>query len=277
MRLLKLGALYGVLAAACFFYLLPIWWAVTTSLKNRVDTYTRDPVLFFIPTFENYGRVVERQDFGLAFLNSLTVAVAVTVIVMYVGALSAYALTRFRFRGETMVALAIIAARMFPPISLLPAFYLLVAGLSFFDRRLVDWQPTLVFAHAIYGLPFVVFLLVGFFYQVPRELDEAALIDGCSRMGVFHRVMLPSIAPGLAATAILAFVYSWNEFLFALVLTRQAAKTLPVTASEFLTFVAVDWQGLTALATMLMVPGIVIALAAQRYLVRGLTAGAVKG
>ena len=141
---------------------------------------------------------------------------------------------------------------------------------------LVDTRQVLVFAHATYGLPFIVFMLAGFVRQIPRDLDDAALIDGCSRWQLFNRIMLPSVAPGLAAAAILSFVWSWNEFLFALVLTRASTKTLPVVISEFIGFVQVDWQGLTAMATILMIPSIIITFATQRYLVRGLTAGAVK-
>jgi multiple sugar transport system permease protein len=160
---------------------------------------------------------------------------------------------------------------MFPPIALLPSFFLFASRLG-----LVDTRQVLVFAHATYGLPFIVFMLAGFFRQIPRDLDDAALIDGCSRWQLFNRIMLPSVAPGLAAAAILSFVWSWNEFLFALVLTRASTKTLPVVISEFIGFVQVDWQGLTAMATILMIPSIIITFATQRYLVRGLTAGAVK-
>ncbi len=234
--------------------------------------YTEKPVLFFRATLENYQRVFQLQDFSRYLLNSFIVATSTTLIIMYFGALGACALTRWKFCGYNWVSLAIIAARMFPPIALLPSFFLLASRLGIIDTRQV-----LVFAHSTYGLPFIIFMLAGFFRQIPRDLDEAALIDGCSHFALSNRIMLPSVAPGLAATAILSFVWSWNEFLFALVLTRASSKTLPVVISEFIGFVQVDWQGLTAMATLLMVPSILITLFTQRYLVRGLTAGAVKG
>lgn len=263
---------YVAIGGAVFFALFPIFWIVTTSLKQRVDVYTEKPVLFFRVTSESYRRVFELQNFPRYLLNSFVVAASTTFLIMYFGALGAYALTRWKFYGYRWVSLAIIAARMFPPVALLPSFFLFASRLG-----VVDTRQVLIFAHSTYGLPFIVFMLAGFFRQIPRDLDEAALIDGCSYFTLFNRIMLPSVAPGLAATAILSFIWSWNEFLFALVLTRASSKTLPVVISEFIGFVQVDWQGLTAMATLLMIPSIVITFVTQRYLVRGLTAGAVKG
>jgi multiple sugar transport system permease protein len=260
------------LICAVFFFVFPIFWIVTTSLKHRVDVYTEKPVLLFSVTWQNYQRIFELHDFGRYLLNSFIVATSVTLIIVYFGALAAYALTRWRIKGYNWVSLAIISARMFPPIALLPSFFLFASRIGIVDTRRV-----LIFAHATYGLPFIVFMLAGFFRQIPRDLDDAALIDGCSYFRLFNWIMLPSVAPGLAATAILSFIWSWNEFLFALVLTRASSKTLPVVISEFIGFVQVDWQGLTAMATILLLPSIIIAFAAQKYLVRGLTAGAVKG
>jgi multiple sugar transport system permease protein len=263
---------YVIIAGIVAFSLFPIFWIVTTSLKQRVDVYTGKPVLLFRVTLESYRRVFELQNFPRYLFNSFLVAASTTFIIMYFGALGAYALTRWRFSGYNWVSLAIIAARMFPPIALLPSFFLFASRMG-----LVDTRQVLIFAHSTYGLPFIVFMLAGFFQQIPRDLDEAALIDGCSYLSLFNRIMLPSIAPGLAATAILSFIWSWNEFLFALVLTRASSKTLPVVISEFIGFVQVDWQGLTAMATLLMVPSIVITFFTQRYLVKGITAGAIKG
>jgi len=237
-----------------------------------VDVYTERPVLLFSVTWQNYQRIFELHDFGRYLLNSFIVATSVTLIIVYFGALAAYALTRWRIQGYNWVSLAIISARMFPPIALLPSFFLFASRIGIVDTRRV-----LIFAHATYGLPFIVFMLAGFFRQIPRDLDDAALIDGCSYFRLFNWIILPSVAPGLAATAILSFIWSWNEFLFALVLTRASSKTLPVVISEFIGFVQVDWQGLTAMATILLLPSIIITFAAQKYLVRGLTAGAVKG
>jgi len=268
----KWTVFYIGLICAVFFFVFPIFWIVTTSLKHRVDVYTEKPVLLFSVTWQNYQRIFELHDFGRYLLNSFIVATSVTLIIVYFGALAAYALTRWRIKGYNWVSLAIISARMFPPIALLPSFFLFASRIGIVDTRRV-----LIFAHATYGLPFIVFMLAGFFRQIPRDLDDAALIDGCSYFRLFNWIMLPSVAPGLAATAILSFIWSWNEFLFALVLTRASSKTLPVVISEFIGFVQVDWQGLTAMATILLLPSIIITFAAQKYLVRGLTAGAVKG
>jgi multiple sugar transport system permease protein len=263
---------YIALTAIALVFFLPFWIVLTTSLRNRVESFADALVLFFRPTLQHYLRVIAVGKFPRFFSNSMIVAALTTVFVSYFGALAAFALTRFTFRGYHAVTLGIITARMFPPIALLPAFFLFAARL-----RLVDTKAVVIFAHTSYGLPFIVFMMLGFLYAVPRDLDEAARIDGCSWFGVFNRVILPNVAPGIAAAAILSFVWSWNEFLFALVLTRANSKTLPVTVSEFLTFTQVDWQGLTAMGTILLIPAIVITVFAQKHLVRGLTAGAVKG
>jgi multiple sugar transport system permease protein len=270
-RLIKRILFYTALTAITIIFMLPFWIILTTSLRSRVETFAEAVVLFFKPTFVHYIRVLAEENFPRFALNSLIIAGSTTILVSYLGALAAFALTRFVFKGYRAVVLGIITARMFPPIALLPAFFLLASRL-----RLVDTRAVVIFAHTAYGLPFIVFMMLGFFYAVPRDLDEAARIDGCSWFGVFNRVLLPNVAPGLAAAAILSFVWSWNEFLFALVLTRANSKTLPVTVSEFLTFTQVDWQGLTAMGTVLIVPAVVITVFAQKHLVRGLTTGAVK-
>ncbi len=271
-RVVGRALFYLALTAITLAYIFPLWIVLSTSLRSRVETFNEVVVLFFKPTFEHYVRVLAEEKFPRYAANTFIIASLTTIFITYFGALAAYALTRFRFKGYRMVALSIITARMFPPIALLPAFFLLASTV-----HLIDTQAVVVFAHTAYGLPFIVFMMIGFFYAVPQELDEAALIDGCSWFGVFNRVLLPNVAPGLAAAAILSFVWSWNEFLFALVLTRAASKTLPVTVSEFLTFTQIDWQGLTSMGTILIVPAVIITLVAQRHLVRGLTAGAVKG
>jgi len=270
-RAVRRALFYLALTAVALVFILPFWIVLSTSLRSRVETFNEALVLFFRPTLEHYARVAAGVNFPRYFFNSLIIATLTTLFVSYLGALSAFALTRFLFKGYRAVTLGIITARMFPPIALLPAFFLLASRL-----RVVDTKAVVIFAHTAYGLPFIVFMMIGFFYAVPRDLDEAARIDGCSWFGVFNRVILPNVAPGLAAAAILSFVYSWNEFLFALVLTRANSKTLPVTVSEFLTFTQVDWQGLTSMGTILIVPAVLITVFAQKHLVRGLTAGAVK-
>jgi len=270
-RVTKRALFYIALTIITLLFLLPFWIILTTSLRSRLDTFNNVVVLFFKPTIEHYVRVLAGENFPRYFFNSFIIASAVTVLVSYLGALTAFTLTRFLFKGYRLVTIGIITARMFPPIALLPAFFLLASRL-----HLVDTRAVVIFAHTAYGLPFIVFMMLGFFYAVPRDLDEAARIDGCSWFGVFNRVVLPNVAPGLAAAAILSFVWSWNEFLFALVLTRATSKTLPVTVSEFLTFTQVDWQGLTSMGTILIFPAVIITIFAQKHLVKGLTAGAVK-
>ena len=204
--------------------------------------------------------------------NSLVIAIGTTVGSLVLGVLAGYGFARFRFPGSDAVRFMVLVTRMAPRIVLVVPYYLMMQRLG-----LLDTYTGLVIAYISFALPFTIWLLIGFFMDVPLEIEEAAMIDGCSRVGVLLRVVLPIVAPGLVVAAIFAFLVSWNEFLFALILSGVKAKTLPVVIAGFNTDAGPLYGEMSAAAVMVMLPNIVMTVALQRFLVRGLTLGAVKG
>ena len=268
--------LYALTASAVAAALLPVYWMVTISLKSEVDQFSVPPKwLGFWPTLAHYRDAFVERSFGQYLVTSAVVAVLSTACALLLGTLAAYGLARFRLprRLNTRVALWILSTRMFPPIvTAVPLFMLM----NHFE--LLDTVAALVIVYTALNLPFVVWMMRGFFQEIPRELEEAARVDGDTRLGALRRVILPLVAPGLAATAVFCLIISWNEFLFALTLTQtDNAMTLPVGISGRVTQYEIEWGVMSAAGVVAMIPILVFALAVQRYLVRGLSLGAVKG
>ena len=250
----------------------PIFWIVLTSFKTQLQAFSEIPIYLFWPRLDNYIAAISRKNLLFFLKNSFVIAFSTTVLTSFIGSLAAYGFTRFKFRGRVPGAFGLLVIRMFPPFCFVLPLFLAAQIL-----KLVDTHLMMVLSYTTFALPFIVWLMISFFKEVPTELDDAAMIDGCSRPGVFARVVLPLVAPGLAATAILTFVYCWNEFLFALILTRVNAKTAPVIVSEFIGYRGLEWGPMTAVGTLITAPVLVIAVIMQKYLIRGLTMGAVKG
>jgi multiple sugar transport system permease protein len=206
------------------------------------------------------------------FLNSLIVSSGTTVLSLAVGCLAAYSLARFRFRAKRYMLLSILFVRMVPAVVLVIPIYTLWRSLG-----LLDTQQGLILAYLSFNLPFVIWMMRGFFVDIPVEIEEAALIDGCSRLSALVRVILPLAAPGIAATSIFALLLGWNEFLFAVLLTADRAKTLTPAILNYVTDRAILWGNLYAAASIVLLPVLVFSLAVQKHLARGLTGGAVKG
>jgi multiple sugar transport system permease protein len=233
-----------------------------------------DPSLWpGIITFEHYRNALESGRITFYLANSLTVAVGSTVLALALGAPAAYAFTRFRYPGSLAdhVRLWMLSTRFIPPFAIVIPIFLL-----FRDLKLLDTRPGLLIAHTVFSLPFVLWLLISGFEQLPHEIEEAALVDGSSRFRAFLTIALPLAAPTLAAAAIFALLLSWNEFLFALLLTASQATTVPVFISQFVTDRSLQWGEIAASAAVASVPVIAFLFFAQRYLVRGLTMGAAK-
>src|SRR5574341_155986 len=267
---------YLTLFIALLATLAPIYWMITISFKREVDQFAVPPKWFvFSPTLEHYADAFLARSFGEYLLNSLVVAVGSTICALVIGTLGAYALARFRLPRNLNrhLALWILSTRMFPAIVTAVPLFLIMR-----DLRLVNTRASLIIVYTAFNLPFVVWMMRGFFAEVPRDLEEAAMVDGDSRMGAFRRVVLPLVAPGLAATAVFCLIVSWNEFLFALVLTQtDEAMTLPVGIAGRVTQYGIKWGAMSAAAVVAMTPILAFALSVQRYLVRGLSLGAVKG
>ena len=267
---------YAVLLVALVATLAPVYWMITISFKREVDQFALPPKWFvFTPTLEHYADAFINRSFGQYLFNSLLIAVASTVCAVVLGTLAAYALARFRlpWNLDRKLALWILSTRMFPAIVTAVPLFLIMRAVWLVNTRL-----SLIIVYTGLNLPFVVWMMRGFFAEVPRDLEEAAMVDGDSRLGAFWRVVLPLVAPGLAATAVFCLIVSWNEFLFALVLTQtDDAMTLPVGIAGRVTQYGIKWGAMSAAAVVAMVPILVFALSVQRYLVRGLSLGAVKG
>ena len=261
------------LALLVLLMALPLYWAVVASLTPEAALFDGAPLVPRAVVLEHYRALFDERDFWTPIRNSLVVAGSTTVLCVSLGTLAAYALARLRFRGRGPLLGFILAATMFPQITVVSPLYLLLRAL-----RLIDTYPGLVLPYLTFAMPLTVWLLVGFFRQLPHDLEEAALVDGASRWQAFVRVELPTAAPGLAATAILTFLYCWNEFLFALSFTLGPERqTVPVAIALFRGQYQVPWGQILAAAVVATVPVAAVVLVFQRRIVQGLTAGAVKG
>jgi multiple sugar transport system permease protein len=250
-------------------FLAPLAWMVLGSFKTTVDFLAYPPALLFRPTLANYAQVFADNNFPRYVINSTVVAGGATLIGLLLGLPAAYALARYR---RTAVGVVLLAARMAPGIAfLIPLFVM------FLSVHMVGGYTSLIASHLIFTLPLTVWMMVGFIEAIPREVEQAALIDGCRITGVLMRIVVPLAAQGIAATSILAFIASWNNFLFALVLSNDRTKTLPVAVLGYIGYNSIEWGTLMAAATFITLPVLVLALCVQRYIVRGLVAGAVSG
>jgi multiple sugar transport system permease protein len=264
------GIARGVAIAIVLVVLLfPLLWMLLASFKTSLEVVDPSRVLNFTPTLDNYRNVVAQGDFLRFIGNSFLVAAAATLVSLVVGVPAAYAIARYRVAHATTFLLM---ARIIPGVSLLVPWYFLFAQI-----QLVGTYAVLVLTHVFVAMPLVVAIMASFVEGLPVELEEAGQVDGLTRIGAFLRVTLPLSTPGIATAAILSFIFSWNNFLFALVLSDQNTRTLPVAIANFTAYASVDWGGLMAASVLITVPVMAIALLAQRYVVSGLTAGATKG
>ncbi len=273
-RALRAIGRYGALGAASLFALAPIYWAVTTSLKPESKILTYPPQWWPDPfTLDHYLNVLTQSPLPRNYLNSVLLALGTILLVLCLGAHAGYAAARYNFRGNNPLLFLLLATVMIPGIVTLIPVYLMAVRLGLHDTHLV-----LILVFSAWQVPTVVWLLRAFFENIPRELDEAALIDGCSRLGAFYRVILPLAQPGLAAAAILVFVWVWNEFIIALNLTASN-KTRPLTVGLFF-FIgesSIEWGKMAAAAAAALIPVIIVFALLQRRFIQGLTAGATKG
>ena len=269
-----LGAV--ILTAALVVFLFPVTWMFLTSFKDNAEFFAYPPV--FIPksfALTNYLNAMAFPPDGRGGIqgvrDSLIISVGSMVISVLVGAPAAYSFARFRTGGENL-SFWVLSTRMFPPVaSALPLF------LMFKVLHLLDTHWALIVANTIFNLPFVVWLLKGFFEDLPADLEEAAVIDGSTTFGAFRRIALPLVAPGLVVTALFSFIFTWNEFMFALLFTRNDVRTLTIIVPSLVGGHEILWGQIAAVGVVAIIPNVILALLLQRFLVRGLTLGAVKG
>jgi len=272
MRGVKNFLIYLAVIIAVILSIAPIFYLFVTSFKPPELTFAIPPVWQFTPTLKNYNDVFAGGKFTQYFLNSLMVATGTTVIALVLGSFAGYGFARYKFRGNIALRLGSLIPQMLPPITIIVPLYVL-----FNSMKLIDTQWALIVSYLTFAIPLSIWMSTSFFVDVPVELEESAMIDGCTRLGAFFRISVPIAAPGLAATAILCFIYCWNEFLYAVILTGRDARTLPVSITSFMTNKAILWGRIAAAGSLVLLPVLIFALIAQRYMVRGLSRGAVKG
>jgi multiple sugar transport system permease protein len=257
-------------AAIALVYLFPYTWMVMTGFRTPIDTITMPPRLLFTPTFEGFALLFGASAFGSYLVNSIVIAVSATLAIVALASPAAYALAQLRMRARAFL-FALLVARMIPGIAIVIPIYLVAAKLG-----QLDTYHALIVIYTAFNLPFAIWLLRSFFRELPPELREAAIIDGCSELGVFRRVMLPLVAGGIVATAVFVFIAAWNEFLFALVLTNSRAATAPLAVLGYRNEYGIQWSAIGAAAFLISTPVVAFAVVMQRYLVRGLTMGSIK-
>lgn len=274
-RILGNIVLYALIAVVLVIIVFPLYWLVITSIKLDVDSAHFPPI--FVPsrlTFNNYALVFQTENATKFWFNSIFTALATTFLTCVVGSMAAYALAKTYLAQKLRQGLIlwILLIRIFPPVTTAIPYYIIIKNLGLTDTRF-----SLIMTYVSYGLPFVIWLMLGFFQDLPADIEKAAIVDGCSMWQRFAQVVLPLALPGLTVTAIFAFIASWNEFLYASILTSYQAKTLPVVISGYMSDKYLRWGEMSALGTMMIVPVMVFSAFTQKYLVRGLTFGAVKG
>ncbi len=269
---LRSAAAYALVGLASLFFLFPVYWMAASSIKADPDVASKTPVWVFSPTTKNFAELFTKLNALDALINSAVIVGLATSVAMVCGTMAAYALARFPVKGKNLIAFEILSVRMLPPIVTVIPFFILARLLGLFDTHIL-----LVAIYTLSGLPFVVWVMRAFINDVPASIEEAALVDGCSRYQSFVFVTLPLLLPGLAATIVIVFMFAWNEYLFASLLTSTKAKTLPVIASMAIKPKAISWGLACAAGVLMSVPVVILVMFMQRYLVRGLTFGAIKG
>jgi multiple sugar transport system permease protein len=260
---------YLAVAGIVLVVLFPFLWMLSSSFKTQVDIIAWPPKIFFTPTLQNYEKVFGEQDFLKYFMNSTIVGTTAVGLSLILGLPAAYSIARFTQRR---LAVFILLARLMPGISFLMPWYIVFSRLD-----LMDSYTALILSHMLIALPIVVWIMSSYFRTIPPEMEESAMVDGATRQYAFWKIILPLSGPGVITATTLAFIFSWNNFMFSQVLSMERTKTLPIAVYNFLSYAEVDWGGVMAAAVAIMAPAIVLTMIFQKYVVKGLTMGAVKG
>jgi multiple sugar transport system permease protein len=250
-------------------FLFPIYWMVLSSLKTQIENLSYPPSFFFEPTTKNYEVIFVRENYLKYIQNSVIVALGSVIFSLLLGIPAAYSIVHF---NQRRVALFLLLGRILPGVSVLIPWFVVYARL-----KLIDTYIGVIMAHMIQVFPLVTWLMITYFSEIPSSLHDQGMIDGCSIYGILQKIILPLSTPGLATAAILAFIFSWNNFMFSLVFAQSQTMTLPIAAYKFIGYGEIDWGGITAAATVITLPVMVLGLVIQRWVVQGLTLGALKG
>lgn len=258
----------------CALFLFPVFWMVLSSLKLPRDIFTTPPTLFFEPTLETYVSYIQRADISRRMINTVIVAIGAGLLSVAAGTMAGYALARIRIKGAATFGVLILMSRGVPPIALAVPMFIVARKFG-----LLDMHITLILAYCTFLIPYVMWLMRGFFMGLPKELEESAMLDGCTRLGAFFKIIVPISLPGLISTLIFSVILAWEELLFALVLTNRNASTIPVAIAGIAgdTVNGANWGALTAVGTMTVIPVVIFALLVQKWLIKGMADGAMKG
>ncbi len=261
-----------ILGLVALIGLFPFMLILLTSIKIPSEAISMPPKWFFTPTFENYTELMTNIDVLKAILNSLIIAGGATFIATAVGILAGYTFSRFKFRGSGIISYFILFLRMVPPITFIIPYFLMWRIL-----HLSDTHISMILMYMTICLPLLVWMMRSFFIDVPVEIEEAAMVDGCSRLQTLRLILIPSVVPGILAASTLSFIFLWNEFMLALINTGKNTRTLPIEIYNSIGYYQLDWAKLSSTAVIAIVPAILFIALTQKYIVRGLTMGAVKG
>lgn len=260
---------YLLVCGIVLVVLFPFLWMLSSSFKSQADIVSWPPKIFFSPTLKNYYRVFAEQDFLKYFINSAIVGGVSVGLSLIIGLPAAYSIARFR---QQRLSVFILLARLMPGISFLMPWYIIFSRLN-----LMDSYTALILSHMLIALPIIVWIMSSYFSTIPMELEESAMVDGATRQYAFFKIILPLSGPGIITATTLSFIFSWNNFMFSQVLSMEKTKTLPIAVYNFVSYAEVDWGGVMAAAVAIMAPAILLTMFFQKYVVKGLTMGAVKG
>ena len=268
-RILGRTSFYVFLAVLLLVTLFPFIWMVLAAFKTNAQITDPSKMFIFKPYLGNFPNVFTRYDFVKPIINSFIIAVVSTLIGLLLGLPASYAIAR---ANKSKTSLTILLVRFFPAIAFMLPWYIIFSRLGITDTHLA-----LILSHLLINVPFIVWVMIPYFESIPRELEEAALLDGCRTLSAFVRIILPLTGPGLITTSLLSAIFSWNNFLFSLILSGGNTKTVPLALLSFVSYASVDWGAMMAAAVVITLPILVLSLIAQKYIIAGLTAGAVKG
>jgi len=247
----------------------PFLWMLASSMKTQVDIVAWPPRLLFSPTLQNYERVFREQNFLKYFINSAVIGISAVAMSLIMGLPAAYSIARFQQRR---LSIFILIARLMPGISFLMPWYIIFSRLN-----LMDSYVALILSHMLITLPIIVWIMASYFETIPIEMEESAMVDGATRQHAFLAIVLPIAGPGIVTSVTLSFIFSWNNFMFSQVLSMEKTRTLPIAIYNFVSYAEVDWGAVMAAAVAIMAPAIILTMIFQKYVVKGLTMGAVKG
>ncbi len=262
---------YVVATSAILITLFPVVWIGMISIKTQRDAFAMPPVWFFKPIWTNYIKIWSEGGLARSFLNSLEVVIIGLLLTLVLSIPAAYAMNRIQFKGKKGFSVWLLLCYMFPEFLFIIPMYIIYQKIGLFDT-----VPGLALAYQVVQLPFCIWLLRDFFKDIPPELEDAALIDGCNKLQVLQKIYIPLAAPGISATAVLSGIWIWNEMSIALALTFSDAKTITIAAASFRGYASIDWGSMTAASMVSIIPMLLLTSFAQKYIVNGLTLGGVK-